>query len=228
MGTNEVYEVWNPELNDGVGGWESTNTFRYGDGGQYGYDCITWGPSIAKNVLTVGSVNDHTGVPVSHATAYGPVDDGRIKPDIVSVGEDIYTATVQIIKGSNGEPIYTEGYITEEDDGNDGTSGAAATVTGSMALVLEHFNSRFPDRPALLASTLKAMIINSATDLGADGPDYKYGWGIMNTEKIIELIEEEYQDGQGTHIFDGTLSNEETFEKTIQTFSDQDLRITLA
>lgn len=56
-------------------------------------------PSIAKNTLTVGAVNDITAgyattadVVMSSFSSWGPVDDGRIKPDIVANGVSLTSA----------------------------------------------------------------------------------------------------------------------------------------
>ena len=38
------------------------------------------------------------------------------------------------------------------------------------------------------ASTLKALILHTADDDGNPGPDYRYGWGIMNTQAAADLL----------------------------------------
>ena len=79
---------------DGPGTTPSTAEI---DGGDDGFDCIgTRG--IAKNILTVGAVNEveeYTGpsdVVMSSFSSWGPSDDGRIKPDIVAKGVDVYSS----------------------------------------------------------------------------------------------------------------------------------------
>lgn len=71
----------------------SSNTTREADGGTNGLDCLP--PiSTAKNALIVGAVNllpkgwqDSSSVVARPGSAYGPTDDGRIKPDVVAGGE---------------------------------------------------------------------------------------------------------------------------------------------
>ena len=75
---------------------------RNADCAPFGFDCI---PTIskAKNILTVGAVNDITGgytpfpgpasVLMSSFSGWGPSDDGRIKPDIVANGIDLLSTT---------------------------------------------------------------------------------------------------------------------------------------
>ena len=39
------------------------------------------------------------------------------------------------------------------------------------------------------ASTLKGLLLHCADDLGQPGPDYKYGWGLINVKAAAELIQ---------------------------------------
>ena len=60
-------------------------------------------------------------------------------------------------------------------------------VCGSTALLVDYYSSRFPGE-AMKASTLKALILHTADDDGNPGPDYRYGWGIMNTQAAADLL----------------------------------------
>ena len=55
-----------------------------------GYDTILPG-GTAKNVMTVGAIDKHNGM--TTFTGWGPTDDGRIKPDIVATGTDLFSST---------------------------------------------------------------------------------------------------------------------------------------
>jgi hypothetical protein len=69
-----------------------------------------------------------------------------------------------------------------------GTSMAAPNVTGSLALLLQHYKKTHSDTIPL-SSTLKAIVIHTADEAGTSpGPDYKYGWGLLNTYKAAQLI----------------------------------------
>ncbi|MFM7839095.1 MAG: S8 family peptidase [Chitinophagaceae bacterium] len=72
--------------------------------------------------------------------------------------------------------------------GVDGTSGAAALVSGTALLLHEAYQHQHPGTKAP-ASLLKALLINSATDLGTAGPDYKTGYGNLNAAKALEEIQ---------------------------------------
>jgi hypothetical protein len=148
------------------------------DGYPNGYDCIgTQG--TAKNILTVGAVNDvpsYTGpasVVMSSFSGWGPADDGRIKPDIVGNGVGLYSS----LGGSNAQ------YASYS-----GTSMSAPNVTGSMALLQQLYQNTHGDS-IMRSSTLKALVINTADECGNDtGPDYAFGWGLLNTERAAEII----------------------------------------
>ena len=38
------------------------------------------------------------------------------------------------------------------------------------------------------SSTLKGLLLHTADDLGNIGPDYRYGWGLMNGKAAADLI----------------------------------------
>ncbi|NOX37746.1 MAG: S8 family serine peptidase [Calditrichaeota bacterium] len=152
-----------------------------------GYDCIPAGFATAKNTLVVGAVHDIPNgyfssydVVMTNMSSWGPTDDGRIKPDVVANGYDLFTT------GTDSENDY---------DYYSGTSAAAPSVAASIALLLEKAGTSY------FSSTIKAIIINTADEAGdSPGPDYKYGWGLMNTQKAIELIDQDQIEGWGSHI----------------------------
>jgi len=38
------------------------------------------------------------------------------------------------------------------------------------------------------SSTLKGLVLHTADDAGNAGPDYIYGWGLLNMEKAAKVI----------------------------------------
>lgn len=151
------------------------------DGGDDGYDCI--GPEeIAKNVMTVGAVKkvlNYTGpadVKMSDFSSWGPADDGRIKPDIVGKGVAVYSTT----DASNTSYASLQG-----------TSMACPNVTGSMALLQKHYQDTHGGTP-MRAATLKGLVIHTADEAGDyPGPDYIFGWGLMNTKRAAHIISDD-------------------------------------
>ena len=70
-----------------------------------------------------------------------------------------------------------------------GTSEAAALVSGSVALFQQAFRKKFGKLPS--SSLTKAVLINTADDLGAKGPDYLTGFGSINIFKAVENIQQQ-------------------------------------
>ena len=163
-----------------------TNVVRQLDGDAGGFDTVS-PEGTAKNILTVGAVfpipggytnanqvvlgQDDAGRTFSSC---GPTDDGRIKPDVVADGVQLIT--------------------TDSDADNDvnvrsGTSFAAPSVTGSINLLRQRYEQLHPEAPPLRASTWKALVIHTADEAGPHpGPDYRFGWGLMNTRRAALLL----------------------------------------
>ncbi len=70
--------------------------------------------------------------------------------------------------------------------GEDGSSGAAATVSGSVILLQQAFREMYDSLPPY--SLVKAVLVNSADDAGAPHPDYKTGFGQLNTYRAVNTI----------------------------------------
>lgn len=143
-----------------------------------GYDNIsTYG--TAKNILTIGAINPLATGPYTAAnirltafSSWGPTDDGRIKPDLVADG-------VRVTSTSNaGNSSYTA---------LSGTSMSTPNVSGSLILLQELYSQKNGGN-YMRAATLKALAIGTAADAGTDGPDYSYGWGLLNMEAAAQAI----------------------------------------
>jgi len=180
------------------------------------FDCMAHS-AVAKNVLTVGAVhtilNGYNGpedVQITDFSSWGPTDDGRIKPDIVTQGMAVFS--------------------TDDDADDDykvmcGTSAAAPSASGSLALLQQHWANLSGEGNYMLAATLKGLVIHTADEAGPhEGPDYKYGWGLMNTEKAALLISEKNQ----TNAIEELVLNEgETYTKTIKSKGNLPMKVTI-
>ena len=170
---------------------------RNADCAPLGYDCLPTN-SVAKNILTVGSVDDVPGgysplsgsasVVMSPFSSWGPTDDGRIKPDVMGNGGFLISAWPT-------SPFYAAAA---------GTSMAAPNVTGSLLLLQEHYENIHGAGNFMRSATLKALAIHTADESGgADGPDYAFGWGMINTLRAADVITE---DGGDHQIIEGSLA----------------------
>jgi len=179
------------------------------------YDCIGHA-GVAKNILTVGAVYDIPGgytdpssVVMTPFSGWGPADDGRIKPDIVANGVSLYSTD----KDSNTD--YTSLL---------GTSMSTPSVSGSLLLLQEHWNNLHPGE-YMKSATLKALVLHTADECGtSNGPDYKYGWGLMNTKKAALKISED----QDLNVIEElVLSNGETYTRQVQSDGTEPIKVTI-
>lgn len=198
-------------------GWVLSFATRDPDGGTDGYDCVPWYAN-AKNIITVGAVNDLTGgytdpsgVSMSSFSGWGPTDDGRIKPDIVANGISLRSCY------DASDVAYT--YLS-------GTSMSTPNASGSINLLVRHFEATHDDLTPL-SSTIKALLIHTADEAGPNpGPDYMFGWGLMNTLKAIEIIEADAQ--ETGRILEESLADGEIDEYELESDGLGPIRVSLA
>ena len=142
------------------------------------YDNLT-SPAIGKNVLSVGAVNPLPNGPatagsvqIAYFSSWGPTDDGRVKPDICGDGVNVLSTGI----------TSTDAYIIES-----GTSMATPNVCGSLYLLQEYYSQK-NSGIFMLAATLKGLACHTAFDAGNAGPDYIYGWGLLDMAKAAQAI----------------------------------------
>ena len=74
--------------------------------------------------------------------------------------------------------------------GQDGSSGAAAISSGTVLLLQQAFRDRH-DGALPEAALLRAVLLNSADDLGETGPDFLHGFGNLDAAGAVQAIVEE-------------------------------------
>ena len=181
------------------------------------YDCIAHG-GISKNVLTVGAVNDLTNgwtspssVIMSSFSSWGPADDGRVKPDIVANGVGLYSTD-----NTSNTAYYS----------SDGTSMSAPSATGSLALLQQHWENLVGSGEYMRSATLKGLVIHTADEAGSyDGPDYRFGWGLMNTKNAALKISENQEVNVINELL---LSQGGSYEMIVTTDGSEDLKVTIS
>ena len=126
-----------------------------------GFANLTGNFKMAKNVLTVGAIDNKGNIPAE--TSSGPLYDGRIAPQLTALGPN-------------------------------GTSDAAAIVSGTIAVMQQVFSdSNIQVLPP--ASLIKALLYNSAEDIYHKGIDYKTGYGLVNSFASIKSLQQKEFDG---------------------------------
>ena len=126
---------------------------------------LTGSFKMAKNILTVGSVDSFSQVPL--LSSKGPAYDGRIKPELAAFGED-------------------------------GSSGAAALVSGTALLLQQVYKDQqagaVPD-----AALVKAVLLNSAAEAGSKGIDFSSGFGSLDAWRAVKEM-------QAARFFSGVIA----------------------
>lgn len=166
-----------------------------------GYDMLL-GFATCKNGITVAAADakinsngDLTKASVASYSSFGPVDDGRIKPDIAGSGTNVFAAY------SNSDTSYNS---------STGTSMATPGITGSMLLLQQYHEKLYG--AFMKAATLKGLVLHTADDVNEAGPDYQMGWGVMNTKRAAEVLSnKEYK----SYIIEESLSQGETYSITV-------------
>ncbi|MFH1314748.1 MAG: S8 family serine peptidase [Candidatus Eisenbacteria bacterium] len=137
------------------------------------YGTVAGPGGTAKNTIVVGASNaiDKS---MTWFSSWGPVKDGRVKPDIAAPG----------CKPSAG--LTTTYPPNDYTSSGCGTSYAAPITAGSVGLLKQQFDQLgySPVKP----HTLKAVLIQSAEDHGNAGPDYQFGHGHLEVQDAIDII----------------------------------------
>ncbi|WP_294203710.1 S8 family peptidase [uncultured Chryseobacterium sp.] len=186
-----------------------------------GYDCIGPG-SLAKNIIVVGATDiigsnnyrytSASDVVHSDYSSAGPRDDGGIKPDISTVGTDVYYASTSAT-GSNAWA------------GGSGTSFSAPVVTGIIGLWTQIYKQLF-NNAVFNAASAKVLTVHSASEAGNAGPDPWFGWGFINAKKGAELL---VGKANNTVIFnDETLISGVKNNKLITASGSEPLKVTVS
>lgn len=192
-----------------------------------GFDLLE-SSGTSKNVLVVSAFDLTKDEPSEQSPVYdislvevpysswGPTDDGRIKPDITAHGHKVYSS----LQDANS----AYGLLS-------GTSMATAGVSGVITLLQQYYNEKLgylldpSEVPYLWSSTIRALIIHSADEVGAPGPDYKYGWGVINAVSAAEIIEKR---GTSTIIREETLEDQSAFKLNVISNGYEPLVVTIA
>ena len=188
-----------------------------------GYDCIGMG-SLAKNIIIVGASDILTASDKRYAVASdvikssyssaGPRDDGAIKPDIITTGTDVASAsTAENTTGSNLVDV------------GSGTSYSGPIVTGIIGLWMQIYKQLFSNAE-LNAASAKTLMVHSASEAGTVGPDPWNGWGYINAKKGAELL---VGKSNNTIIFNNeTLNNGAPNQKIVTASGTEPLKVTIS
>lgn len=184
--------------------------------GKLGYDLVS-SMGTSKNAIVVAAstnVTNYTGpasVGMSNFSSYGPTDDNRIKPDIATKGVSV-SSTTETSNTSYGN--------------SNGTSMSSPGVTGTLLLVQQHY-ANLHNEEFMNAATLKGLMTHTADEAGFyDGPDPRFGWGLINAEKMAQTITN--ANLNNAIISELNLAQGATYTKQVQALGTEKLIATIA
>lgn len=122
-------------------------------------------PADADSAFTIGSIDINKNI--ANTSSWGPNGAGLLKPNVVSVGHNVYVA-----HSSTGNP--TTGF---------GTSFSCPNLAGLAACLWEAF-------PEVTNMQLIDVIQQSADRYAT--PDYRFGYGIPDFKKAVALLTKQY------------------------------------
>ena len=178
----------------------------------------------AKNILTVGAVQ---GIAAGYSkkedaimtsfSSWGPTDDGRIKPDIVTNGYSVYSST------NSSDSSY--GYSS-------GTSMASPGAAASLFLLQELSQQIVPNK-FMRAATIKGLAIHSANEAGLyPGPDYKFGWGLLNIGEAAIVLSNALTNKNSSSsvdlVYENILEDKASYSVSVVASGNKPLKATLS
>lgn len=136
------------------------------------YGNITGGRKASKHSIAVGNLFFNDSLRIN--SSRGPLNDGILKPELTAPGQGILSTgpdnTYQLAGG---------------------TSAAAPSVAGLAAMLYQAFRLAYEGENPTFAH-IKAVMMNTAEDLGRSGPDYEYGYGRPNGIRALKAIRNQW------------------------------------
>jgi subtilisin-like proprotein convertase family protein len=163
-----------------------------------------------KNAFVIGAT-DGSGT-IADFSSRGPGRDGRLMPQFTAKGVSVYSS------GNASDTTYRNA---------SGTSMSTPSVAGSIVLLNELWKHERGNK-FLAPDTLRAMLALTAIDRWYEGPDYRYGFGIVDAKTSADLILANRQSG-GRNLVRGTIRQGDILEYTFDVTNSADpLKVSLA
>lgn len=124
-------------------------------------------PADAFDVITVGAV-EFSGEPAGFSSD-GPTADGRIKPEVVTAGDGVFTVSIE----NDTDHVQTSG-----------TSMSTPQIAGAVACLVQA-------QPGWSVTQMRAAILDSASYFGSTDPDalFIYGYGMIDALATLDQLQ---------------------------------------
>lgn len=146
-----------------------------------GRDLLT-AMAVAKNAVVVAAVEavenyqESSDVLMTNFSNWGPTDDFRIKPDISAQGVNVLST---VDTGISDYAVLS------------GTSMAVPVVSAVFALWQQYYGRLHHGSKALTSASIRGIMAHTADEAGPlPGPDYQFGWGLINANRGVEFLKE--------------------------------------
>jgi hypothetical protein len=178
----------------------------------------------AKNILTVGAVSGIASgyskkedAIITSFSSWGPTDDGRIKPDIVTNGLSVYST----INASDSSYGYSSG-----------TSMASPGAAGSLFLLQELSQQIVPNK-FMRSATIKGLAIHTANEAGLyPGPDYRFGWGLLDIGEAATVLSNALTNKNNSSsvdlVYENVLEEKTSYSVSVIASGNKPLKATLS
>ena len=165
------YSFLGPRHADVLAYFIPTLTHLYSAGNDQGVCNWAFGhmSNYAKNIISVAALTP--GGEMTDFSSFGPHRDGRMFPIISARGESVYSVMPE-----------------QSYDWMSGTSMSCPTAAGHLALLTQRWG-QLHGGALPFNYYLKALIANTADDKGNAGPDYKFGFGVLNSIAAVTAME---------------------------------------
>jgi len=139
----------------------------------------TSAPGSLPNVLSVGAI-DINGA-IAEFSSRGPTPDGRIKPDVIAPGVNIWSGiTIDTYLD------YVSDFLGNAFTSISGTSMATPHVAGLMALAIQLFKKELPEVPLTLD------LVFQICEMYGQPKDNERGWGQIRWSWFKRYVEEHH------------------------------------
>ena len=176
----------------------SVQNHSYGTGIEnfYGTDAVAYDMTVKNTPVLVHVFSaGNSGTQASASGPYSAIQglanltgSFKMAKNIITVGAT--DSTNQVAAASSKGPAY-DGRVKPElvAFGEDGSSGAAALVSGTAALVQQAYKKSHGNAlPS--AALVRAILLNSADDIGGVHVDFSTGFGSLNAFQAVNTIKE--------------------------------------